>query len=225
MEYARSEFPEGSLWVYVNEERTSTYGVKINMYRDAFNVNRGICEFTIIRAFNDFSNEIGETKSIVFEDVKDLKKYFVSSWSSKQNTSCTVSERQNKVAPDSTPSNTTTIPTATAMVVESSNGTENKLTGTSPICSGCWVLAECAPCFCGWVHKINDNLLCMYPSMCWMIPCVLFPICVESEGDSMVYQETGRRPNFWVGETPSTFRMHGGMNPKEGSLMTRLCSC
>ena len=84
VEYARSEFPEGSLWVYVNEEQASTYGVKNNMYRDAFNVNRGICEFTIIRAFNDFSNEIGETKSIVFEDVTDLKKYFVSSWSSKQ---------------------------------------------------------------------------------------------------------------------------------------------
>ena len=251
---AKSEFPVDSLWVFVNSQKTSTYGVKIYRYREVFDDNRGICEFTMLKALNDdSSNEIGETKSIIFGDVEDLRKSFVSSW--RQDTDRNF---QNKVAPLSghpIPS----APVPTAVIVETNNGNavQNlskvpsggfippyirhrqieiemnrdsgpKHTGTAPIGPGCWYLDDCAPCFCGCIHKIskeNDDkeVLCMYPWMCWMIPCYLFPLCVVSENGNMVYRDSGDDDIEWVGESSETFRMYGGLNPPEGSLMKRLC--
>ena len=242
---AKSAFPMGSLWVFVNAERTKTYGVKIHRYREVFDDNRCICEFIILKSLNDSTSEIGETKSIVFVDVDDLKKRFVSSWS--ENTRDR--QFQNKVAPlPSAPLADGSIPTTipTAVIVETSNGTavqnlsmnrdsslkeestETKRTGTAPISPGCWYLSDCAPCFCGCIHKIsNENddkdVLCMYPWMCWMIPCYLFPLCVVSENGNMVYRDSGDERIEWVGESSETFRMYGGLNPPEGSLMKRLC--
>ena len=229
---ARSEFPVDSLWVFVNSQKNSTYGVKIYRYREVFDDNRGICEFTILKALNDdSSSEIGETKSIIFGDVEDLRKSFVSTWSQNADRNF-----QNKVAPLSghpIPS----APVPTAVIVENLSRKQQieietqsnpKRTGTAPIGPGCWYLDDCAPCFCGCIHKIsNENddkdVLCMYPWMCWMIPCCLFPLCVVSENGNMVYRDSGDDGIEWVGESSDTFRIYGGLNPPEGSLMKRLC--
>ena len=105
-----------------------------------------------------------------------------------------------------------------------------KRTGTAPIGPGCWYLDKFAPCFCGYIHKMpNENddkdVLCMYPWMIGMIPCFLIPVIEVSENGTMVYRKPDRPHDDeeWVGESSDTFRIYGGLNPPEGSLMKRLC--
>ena len=231
VERARCEMPIDSIWIL--ERERSRFEIQINKYQEIFNDNRGICEFTIMKALDNSSSDVGKTNSIVFEDVQDLKKVFID-----RNQSAIF---QNKVVPSAP---TMILPTAvildtkydktdhvSSLDCDTSPNNGNKITGTAPIGPGCWVLAQCAPCFCGWIHKMGSSeddtdLLCMYPWMCYMIPCCFFPICMESKDGSMVYHDLGSDSdsNIWAGESPSKFRMHGGSNPKNGSVMVRLCS-
>lgn len=109
------------------------------------------------------------------------------------------------------------------------NPSEDEKDVPSRIRSGLWMLQECAPCFCGYVHRFtteteDTDILCMYPWMCWFVPCVFFPLFMESKNKNNVYHGAGRGDSTrWVGESASTFRMLGGVNPPEGSPMVRVC--